>query len=103
MASSFFRFPGTLRSQKMRALPRTKLTTLVLWMKLQRGGCMSEIRQHQQMHAASSEAVTNNVRVEVDSQYAPEHSRPFQNQWFFHYTVRITNEGEDPVQLISRH
>ena len=64
---------------------------------------MSEIRQHQQMHAASSEAVTNNVRVEVDSQYAPEHSRPFQNQWFFHYTVRITNEGDEPVQLISRH
>ena len=55
------------------------------------------------MHAASSEAVTNNVRVEVDSQYAPEHSRPFQNQWFFHYTVRITNEGDEPVQLISRH
>src|SRR5262245_40750358 len=63
---------------------------------------MSEFR-HEQMHAASSEAVTNNVRVEVDSQYAPEHSRPFQNQWFFHYTVRITNEGDEPVQLISRH
>ena len=57
----------------------------------------------QQMHASSSEAVTNNVRVEVESQYAPEHSQPFQNQWFFHYTVRITNEGEETVQLISRH
>jgi ApaG protein len=55
------------------------------------------------LHASTSEAVTNNVRVEVESQYALEHSQPFQNQWFFHYTVRITNEGDDTVQLLSRH
>lgn len=54
-------------------------------------------------HASSSEAVANNVRVEVESQYAPDHSQPFQNHWFFHYTIKITNEGDDTVQLISRH
>ena len=54
-------------------------------------------------HTSSSEAVTNNVRVEVESQYAPDHSQPFQNHWFFHYTVKITNEGDDTVQLLSRH
>jgi ApaG protein len=54
-------------------------------------------------HASSSEAVTNNVRVEVESQYAPDHSQPFQNHWFFHYTIKVTNEGDDTVQLISRH
>src|SRR5919201_2438934 len=57
----------------------------------------------QPLHACTSEAVTNNVRVEVESQYAPEHSQPFQNHWFFYYTVRITNEGEETVQLLSRH
>ena len=57
----------------------------------------------QPLHASTSEAVTNNVRVEVESQYAAEHSQPFQSQWFFHYTVRITNEGESTVQLLSRH
>jgi ApaG protein len=57
----------------------------------------------QQLHASASEAVTNNVRVEVESQYAPEHSQPFQNKWVFHYTVRITNEGDETVQLLSRH
>ena len=58
----------------------------------------------QQLNASStSEAVTNNVRVEVESQYAPDRSRPFQSEWFFNYTVRITNEGEETVQLISRH
>ncbi len=57
----------------------------------------------QPLHASTSEAVTNSVRVEVESQYAPEHSQPVQNQWFFHYTVRITNESDETVQLLSRH
>jgi ApaG protein len=57
----------------------------------------------QPQQATSSEAITNSVRVEAESQYAPERSQPFQNQWFFHYTVRITNEGDDTVQLLSRH
>jgi ApaG protein len=57
----------------------------------------------QPLHASTSEALTNNVRVEVESQYAPEHSQPFQSQWFFYYTVRITNEGVKTVQLLSRH
>ena len=54
-------------------------------------------------HTFTSEAVTNNVRVEVESQYAPERSQPFLSEWFFHYTVRITNEGDETVQLLSRH
>jgi ApaG protein len=50
-----------------------------------------------------SEAVTHNVSVEVLSQYSAENSRPLQGEWVFQYTVRITNKGEDTVQLISRH
>ena len=57
----------------------------------------------QPLHASTSEAVTNNVRVEVESQYAPERSQPVQHDWFFYYTVRITNEGDETVKLISRH
>jgi ApaG protein len=57
----------------------------------------------QPLHASTSEAVTNNVRVEVESQYAAEHSQPFQNQWFFYYTIRISNESNETVQLLSRH
>jgi ApaG protein len=63
---------------------------------------MSELRD-QPLHASTSEAVTNNVRVEVESQFAPDHSQPFENHWFFYYTVRITNEGDETVQLLSRH
>ena len=63
---------------------------------------MSEFKD-QPLHASTSEAVTDHVRVEVESQFAPERSRPSQNHWFFYYTVRITNEGEETVQLLSRH
>jgi ApaG protein len=51
----------------------------------------------------TSEAVTQGVRVRVEAQYDPSRSRPHQNQWFFLYTVRITNEGSVTVQLLSRH
>ena len=54
-------------------------------------------------NACRSEAITKDVRVEVESEYAPSRSRPLHNEWFFHYTVRITNEGDDTVQLLSRH
>jgi ApaG protein len=53
--------------------------------------------------APMSEAVTNNIRVEVLSRYSPENSRPLEDVWAFQYTVRITNQGSDTVQLISRH
>jgi ApaG protein len=51
----------------------------------------------------TSEAVTRNIRVSVDAQYSPAHSHPSNQQWFFLYTIRITNEGKEKVQLISRH
>lgn len=53
--------------------------------------------------APLSEAVTEDIRVEVMSSYSPENSRPLDGEWVFQYTVRITNQGKDTVQLISRH
>ena len=50
-----------------------------------------------------SEAVTNHIRVEVLARYSAEHSQPFQDEWMFEYTVRITNMGAETVQLVSRH
>jgi ApaG protein len=51
----------------------------------------------------TSEAVTHDIRVHVEAKYAPEHSQPQNKQWFFYYTIQITNEGSETVQLISRH
>lgn len=54
---------------------------------------------------STSEAITNGVRVRVHSQYLPDHgaAEARERQWFFTYTVRISNEGLDTVQLVSRH
>jgi ApaG protein len=53
--------------------------------------------------APLSEAVTHQVRVEVLSRHSPENSRPLHDEWVFEYTVRITNQGTETVQLLSRH
>jgi ApaG protein len=39
----------------------------------------------------------------VVSEYAPDRSRPLQHQYFFLYTITITNESADIVQLLTRH
>ena len=49
------------------------------------------------------EALTRSIRVHVESEFAPGRSNPQQNQWFFLYTIRISNEGREPVKLLSRH
>jgi ApaG protein len=51
----------------------------------------------------TSEATTRGIRVSVVCEYAPDRSRPQDEQWFFLYTITIRNEGRDTVQLISRH
>ena len=50
-----------------------------------------------------SEAVTRGVRVRVESEYAADRSNPSKNQWFFLYTVTISNESAEIVQLLTRH
>jgi ApaG protein len=51
----------------------------------------------------TSEATTRGIRVSVVSEYEPERSQPTDGQWFFLYTITITNTGTETVQLVSRH
>ena len=51
----------------------------------------------------ASEAVTRGIRISVETQYDPTRSSPQQSQWFFLYTIRITNEGSVTAQLMTRH
>ena len=55
------------------------------------------------LYVSSSEAVTRGIRVRVEARFSPEHSNPHKREWFFLYTVTISNEGEDPAQLVNRH
>jgi ApaG protein len=50
-----------------------------------------------------SEATTRGVRVRVQSEYSADQSAPAKNQWFFLYTVTISNESAETVQLLTRH
>ena len=43
------------------------------------------------------------ISVTVTPQYLPEQSEPESQQFVFAYTVRITNNGQQSAQLISRH
>ncbi len=49
-----------------------------------------------------SEAVTLGVRVQVWPSYLPDQSDPQRARFVFAYRVRITNETEDTLRLISR-
>ncbi|HWI82928.1 Co2+/Mg2+ efflux protein ApaG [Ramlibacter sp.] len=42
-------------------------------------------------------------RVDVEPQYLPDQSAPAQGVYSFAYMITITNSGEVPAQLISRH
>ena len=46
---------------------------------------------------------TYSMQVTVRSQYVAEQSQPEVGEYAFAYTVTITNKGDTPVQLISRH
>jgi ApaG protein len=50
---------------------------------------------------SGSEVVTQGIRVEVESRYSAHHSGP--GVWFFLYTIRISNDGAETAQLVSRH
>lgn len=43
------------------------------------------------------------LTVTVHPRYLPEQSEPSAQRYVFAYTVRITNTGSQPAQVISRH
>jgi ApaG protein len=48
-------------------------------------------------------AETKQVIVRVSVSYLPEQSEPGRGRWFWAYHVRIENEGNQGVQLLTRH
>lgn len=49
------------------------------------------------------EATTRGVTVRVSVSYLPEQSEPAHVRWFWAYHIRIENDGDQPVQLLTRH
>ncbi len=48
-------------------------------------------------------AETRGIVVRVVVNYLPEQSEPARDRWFWSYHIRIENEGDMAVQLLTRH
>lgn len=51
----------------------------------------------------SSNTLTRGVRIVAQPRYVPDQSDPSAQRYFFAYHITIRNEGEQTVQLVSRH
>lgn len=43
------------------------------------------------------------INIEVNTKYLSEQSRPAENKYVFAYTITITNQGDQPAQLVGRY
>ncbi|WP_020647781.1 Co2+/Mg2+ efflux protein ApaG [Solimonas variicoloris] len=50
-----------------------------------------------------SDTVTRGIRIIVQPRFVAEQSDPDRSQYLFAYHITIRNEGEQTVQLLSRH
>jgi ApaG protein len=48
-----------------------------------------------------STAVTSGIRIHVKIEFRPDRSSS--GRYLFTYTIRISNEGDHPAKLVSRH
>jgi len=48
-------------------------------------------------------STTRGVTVRVSVSFLPEQSEPGRGRWFWAYHIRLENEGEMAVQLLTRH
>ena len=51
----------------------------------------------------TSAALTEGIRVRVQSQYLPDQSEPASDRYVFAYTITISNESTFTAQLRTRH
>lgn len=50
-----------------------------------------------------SNTLTRGIRIVVRPRYLPEQSAPDAGQYLFAYHITVRNEGQETVQLLSRH
>lgn len=50
-----------------------------------------------------SSAITNDIKIQVDTQYQPQQSRPLEDEYLFAYRINIENHSEFIIQLLRRH
>lgn len=58
---------------------------------------------HDHGRSAMYQSITRNIEVTVTPQYLAERSSPQTGEYFWAYTIEITNRGAETVQLRTRH
>ena len=58
---------------------------------------------HPTVAEPTSTAMTDGIRVNVQSQYLADQSSPRDDRYVFAYTITISNEGATTAQLRTRH
>lgn len=48
-------------------------------------------------------AITNDVKVTVETAYQPNQSNPAEGEYMFAYRITIENNSENTIQLLRRH
>ena len=51
----------------------------------------------------TSDTTTEGIRIQVKSLYLADRSSPREGQFYFAYSIRITNVGLETAQLLTRH
>lgn len=49
------------------------------------------------------EKITKGVKISVETYYQPEYSRPLNNEFMFAYRIKIQNNSDHTIKLVSRH
>lgn len=60
---------------------------------------LDQSRQKARMY----EAITRNIRVSAEPFFVDDESRPDEHHFFWKYQIVLENQGDEPVQLISRY
>ena len=47
--------------------------------------------------------ISDSINIKVETAYLPDQSDPPEDRYVFSYTITISNNGELPARLISRH
>jgi len=50
-----------------------------------------------------SDTTTDGIRVQVRTAYLADRSSPREHQFYFSYTITVSNVGDTTAQLVSRH
>lgn len=50
-----------------------------------------------------NDTTTNGIRVQVTPKFLPERSSARDGEYWFAYFIRISNDGPETAQLVSRH